>query len=110
MNDKQKLEMIAMCAQALAEKKKLQYRPYNGVFVDSKEGIGLIVQSILFDAYEFRIKPEPKTMMCRMFLTKDGYGRFAPKVAYGSWNQKAYENGNDFIEWLTDEITVELPE
>jgi len=110
MNYKEELEMILMCVQARIDEKQLQRTSsVDSRFVDTNESIIGIISSIyLGDKY--RIKPEPKTMKCRIFLTKDGYGMYSPRVAYNQWNEYLYESSLDFVKWITDEITVELPE
>ena len=109
MNDKQKLEMIAMCAQALADGKQLQYKfNKDADWQPCTSRMHNVASDILVHDYEYRIKPEPKTLQYRvgLFFMVDHY------YTYTLTYESAYDPSVDkeFVKWLTDVITVELPE
>ena len=114
MNDKEKLEMIAMCAQALADGKKLQIKTITQGYQDTVLKIRDVVSDIFSCDIEYRIKPEPKTMKFRVYLgvntgSFDDVPFFYTAFAYVD-NYADIIKNRIFVKWITDEITVELPE
>lgn len=112
MNDKEKLEMVKLCVNALLEEKELEFAAYsmNGEHwlhlqdINSKN-IAVIVERIWHSNYKYRIKPEPKTMQCRVYFEPNTKAILvaAGQVGKGFWDSTT-------TQWLTDEFTVELPE
>ena len=106
MITKEQYEMIDMCAEANRDKKTLQFK--GGSFInwtDSVASLGQRVENILSERYVYRIKPEPKTMLCRVYFEPNTKAILvaAAKVSSGFWDSTT-------TQWLTDEFTVELPE
>jgi hypothetical protein len=108
MNDKEKYEMIAMCAQALADDNEVQFfEPSKGIWIDNCATLYQLVLNVFYYGYIYRVKPEPKTLSFRVALCRDKNGVF---------HTSTYESGYDassspeFVEWLMDLKTVELPE
>ena len=107
MITKEQYEMIAMCALALRDGKMIQSdecRNFRG-WRDTACDLHAMIGNILDGRYIYRIKPEPKTMLCRVYFEPNTKAILvaAAKVSSGFWDSTT-------TQWLTDEFTVELPE
>ncbi len=56
-------------------------------------------------AFEWRIKSEPATLRYRVALFKDGRAYYI-----GTSNTPLFERSTNFVKWVSDWTTVELPE
>jgi hypothetical protein len=111
MNGKEKYEMIAMCAKAFADGKKLQFVSSDGVCSDIQiTGLMVIANNIMYSDYIYRIKPEPKTQTIRPAWMHspsraDRYLNFTQPQHYD-----LIESSDLFIKWADEEKTYEVPE
>ncbi len=60
-------------------------------------------------SFEWRIKPEPATLRYRVGLFKDGRAYYIG-TANTPTSQDLFERSTNFVEWLSDWATVEIPE
>ena len=111
MITKEQYEMIAMCAKAFADGKKLQYLPDSGIWQDSSNiPILQVAFNIFNNYYKYRIKPEPKTQTIRPAWMHspsraDRYLNFTQPQHYD-----LIESSDLFIKWADEEKTYEVPE
>jgi len=111
MNNKEKYEMIAMCALAKADGKKLQIKTMLQGYQDSTLSVDYIVGDIL-NGVEYRIKPEPKTVTVRLawFRSSNGSAHIEIVKLYNASTVSDTMAWPDFIEWADEEKTYEVPE
>jgi hypothetical protein len=107
MNDKEKYEMIAMCALALRDGKKLQIKTMLQGYQDTTLSVDYIVGDIL-NGVEYRIKPEPKVTVRLAWLR--GAGNVPYPVVVHSTDSDAVKTWNDFIDWADEAKEYEVPE
>lgn len=110
MNDREKLEMIIMCAQALLDHKQLQLKTITQGWQNTELKIHLVASDIWFSDVEFRVMPEPKTESFRMAWIKS-YGGGSPHLLHvNPEDYSRIETWSTFIKWAGEEITYEVPE
>jgi len=110
MNDKEKYEMIAMCALALRDEKNLQYysMPMKR-WIDTDENNISKINNSINSGVTWRVKPEPKTQTVRLAWFRSSTGDVYPSVVRIEISDSV-EGWRDFIDWADEAKTYEVPE
>jgi len=112
MNEREKYKLISDISLAKGNGIDIEVKTNLEGWVVTYQPLAAIVQNIICGCSEYRIKPEPKTMRCRMYLFRNSepcHLAFYPMAVWGPHILSANQIPG-FVKWLTDEFTVELPE